>query len=809
MGDFKYTPMMEQYLDIKKDYKDSIVFFRLGDFYEMFFEDAHIASRELELALTGKDAGAPERVPMCGIPFHAANEYIEKLVKRGYKVAIVEQIEDPKEAVGIVKRGVIKMITPGTLSSGLNERENNFIASITYINRYYVLCYSDITTGEGYLSKFKKFDMLLNELLSLKIKEIVIDKSFNNILLKDFANTNSIMISIEENSNIDEELLFIVKNLPNELNKAVGLLLNYYEKTQYVKPKFFKEFVLYESMKYLSIDAFTKKNLEINETLRLSNRNGSLLWHLDHTETAMGSRLLSKWLNKPLIDRDLINERLDFVEKFNECFLVKKEIKTIFKNVYDLERIIARISANQANAKDLVWLRRSLERMPDLVSEIKKLDMPASNNLANNINTHRDLYELLEKALVNDPPLSVKEGGLINDGFNNELDEVRKIRTNGKDWILNYEQQERERFNIKTLKVGYNRVTGYYIEVSKGALSQIPEDSGYQRRATLANAERFISPELKHYEELVLNAKEKEENIEYEIFKELRSYANNFIKSLQELADIISEIDVYISLSDCAIKYNYVRPTFNNNREVNIVDGRHPVLSRILENDYIVNDVVINKYNTILITGPNMSGKSTYMRMLANIIIMAQMGSFVPAKVANLSIFDAIYTRIGASDDIISGQSTFMVEMSEANYAISNATKNSLVLFDEIGRGTATYDGMALAEAILEYLHEKVGCVVLFSTHYHELTALEGKLSRLKNVHVEAKETENGVAFMHKVISGPTDKSYGINVASLAGLPKSLIERSKEILLKLEETDNKKSLVTLDLFNFDKYEEKE
>ena len=809
MGDFKYTPMMEQYLDIKKDYKDSIVFFRLGDFYEMFFEDAHIASRELELALTGKDAGAPERVPMCGIPFHAANEYIEKLVKRGYKVAIVEQIEDPKEAVGIVKRGVIKMITPGTLSSGLSERENNFIASITYINRNYVLCYSDITTGEGYLSIFKKFDMLLNELLSLKIKEIVIDKSFNNVLLKDFANTNSIMISIEEDSNIDEELLFIVKNIPNELNKAVGLLLNYYEKTQYVKPKFFKEFVLYESMKYLSIDAFTKKNLEINETLRLSNRNGSLLWHLDHTETAMGSRLLSKWLNKPLIDRDLINERLDFVSKFNECFLVKKEIKDIFKNVYDLERIIARISANQANAKDLVWLRRSLERMPDLVSEIKKLDMEASTNLANNINTHRDLYELLEKALVNDPPLSVKEGGLINDGFNNELDEVRKIRTNGKDWILNYEQQERERFNIKTLKVGYNRVTGYYIEVSKGALSQIPEDSGYQRRATLANAERFISPELKHYEELVLNAKEKEETIEYEIFKELRSYANNFIKSLQELADIISEIDVYISLSDCAIKYNYVRPTFNNNREVNIVDGRHPVLSRILENDYIVNDVVINKYNTILITGPNMSGKSTYMRMLANIIIMAQMGSFVPAKVANLSIFDAIYTRIGASDDIISGQSTFMVEMSEANYAISNATKNSLVLFDEIGRGTATYDGMALAEAILEYLHEKVGCVVLFSTHYHELTALEGKLSRLKNVHVEAKETDNGVAFMHKVISGPTDKSYGINVASLAGLPKSLIERSKEILLKLEETDNKKSLVTLDLFNFDNYEEKE
>ena len=803
----KYTPMMEQYLEIKKDYKETIVFFRLGDFYEMFFEDAYTASRELELALTGKDAGAEERVPMCGIPYHAANEYIEKLVSRGYKIAIVEQIEDPKEAVGIVKRGVIKIITPGTIESGIREKDNNFIAVIDYVKREYILCYADITTGEGYVTSFKSFDILLNEVLGLHIKEVIVNSKFNNKKLKEFIDTNSIAFSVCDNVDEDSNLEFIYSDIEENYKNACRTLINYYILTQYQKPLFFKKFKSYVKESYLHLDAFTKKNLELTETIRLANRNGSLLWLIDKCNTAMGSRMIHKWLDKPLADKEEINERLNFVEALNLDFVAKEEIKKIFKDVYDLERIIGRISSGSANAKDLVWLRRSLRDIPKLKELVANLN-PHAKELASQINPHEELYTSLEKALVNDPPLSVKEGGLINDGFNAELDEVRNLSRNGKAWVMDYERQERERLGIKTLKVGYNRVTGYYIEISKGANQSLPEDLHYTRRATLANSERYISPELKKYEEAILNAKEKIESIEYDIFVNLRSYANKFVKSLQDLATIISELDCYISLSDIAVKYNYVRTRFNDKREVNIVDGRHPVLESIIGSDYIVNDVVINKFNTIIITGPNMSGKSTYMRMLASIIILAQIGSFVPAKVANLSIFDAIYTRIGASDDMVSGQSTFMVEMSEANYAISNATKNSLVLFDEIGRGTATYDGMALAEAILEYIHEKVGCITLFSTHYHELTALEGKLSRLKNVHVEAKETSNGVAFMHKVIDGPTDKSYGINVAELAGLPKSLISRSKAILNSLEESSNKEK-IKLDLFNFDDFDNKE
>ena len=803
--DFKYTPMMEQYLDIKKDYKDHIVFFRLGDFYEMFFDDAYLASRELELALTGKDAGAPERVPMCGIPYHAASEYIEKLVQRGHKIAIVEQIEDPREAQGIVKRGVVKIITPGTIESGLKDNENNFIASVGSLKREYILCYSDITTGEGYVSTYKSIEMLLNELLALHIKEIVVSSNFNNKIFYEFVKNNNITLSLMDNSNIEPELLYIVKEINEDYYPTIALLLNYFIKTQYQKPVYFKKFKSYVNEKYLHLDAFTKKNLELTETLRYLNRNGSLLWLIDKCNTAMGSRLLRKWIDKPLVDRELIEERLDFVESFNNSFMQKEEIKNVFKNVYDLERIITRISSGSANSKDLVWLRRSLESIPTLIDTLSQSSHDNLRNLAGTIDPHANLYNLLKEALVENPPLSVKEGGMINDGFNPQLDEVRNISRNGKDWIINYEKSERERLGVKTLKVGYNRVTGYYIEISKGALSELGEDIGYTRRATLANSERFISEDLKNYEQLVLNAKERIETLEYEIFVSLRNEAAKYITSLQSLAEIIANIDAYISLSDISVKYNYVRPRFNNERKINIVDGRHPVLEAILKSDYILNDIVVNKYNVILITGPNMSGKSTYMRMLACIIVLAQIGSFVPAKSADLMIFDAIFTRIGASDDLVSGQSTFMVEMSEANYAISNATKNSLVLFDEIGRGTATYDGMALAQAILEYLHEKVGAVVLFSTHYHELTRLEGTLSRLKNVHVMAEETENGVKFLHKVVDGPTDKSYGINVAELAGLPKSLTKRSKDILASLEENNNKEA-IKLDLFNFDEFD---
>lgn len=808
MKEEKYTPMIEQYLSIKKDYKDHIVFFRLGDFYEMFFDDAYLASKELELALTGKDAGVSERVPMCGIPYHAANDYIEKLVQRGYKIAIVEQIEDPKEAVGIVKRGVVKIITPGTIETGIKDNENNYIASLGGKKNEYVLCYSDITTGEGYISLYNSIEMLLNELVALHIKEIIVKSDFNNKLFYDFIKNNSITLSIMDNTTINPELLYIFEDIDDKYNDTIAILLNYFIKTQYQIPTYFKKFKSFANEKYLHIDAFTKKNLEVTETLRYGNRNGSLLWLIDNCNTAMGSRLLRKWLERPLVDVNKINERLDFIDAFNNSYLAKEEIKKLFKNVYDLERIITRISSSSANSKDLVWLRRSLECIPSLKNYLENSNFANLKNLSSSINPHSSLYSLLKEALVDNPPLSVKEGGMINEGFNKDLDEIREISKNGNEWLLNYEKSEKERLGIKTLKVGYNRVTGYYIEISKGAYNDLKEETGYTRRSTLVNSERFISKELKEYEEKLLNAKEKIESLEYEIFVGLRKEAAKYVASLQNLAEIISMIDAYISLSDISIKYNYVRPTFNTNRCVNIVDGRHPVLEAILKNDYILNDVVINKYNVILITGPNMSGKSTYMRMLASIIILAQIGSFVPAKSADLMVFDAIFTRIGASDDLVSGQSTFMVEMSEANYAISNATKDSLVLFDEIGRGTATYDGMALAQAILEYLHEKVGAIVLFSTHYHELTSLEGVLKRLKNVHVLAKETENGVKFLHKVVDGPTDKSYGINVAELAGLPKSLTKRSKDILLSLEENSNKES-IKLDLFNFDEYDNKE
>ena len=805
-GEKKYSPMIEQYLEIKKDYQDVIIFYRVGDFYEMFFDDAILGSKELELALTGKDAGVEERIPMCGVPFHAADTYIEKLVERGYKVAIVEQTEDPKEAVSLVKRGVIKLITPGTIDTGLREKENNYIAAIGYYKREYILCYSDITTGEGYVATFKSFDLLANEILSLKIKEVIVNHSFSHIGLKDFVLKNNLVLSYQDEIKDMDSLNYIVGEISEEYHFVVFMLLSYFIETQKTIPNYFKPFHSYVKEEYLHIDAFTKKNLEITETLRLNNRNGSLLWLMDKCNTAMGSRMLHKWMDKPLVNRELIERRLDYIESFNNHVIEKEEIKSTFKNVYDLERIIGRICQGSANAKDLVWLRRSLKDIP-LVKEV--LLSMNQQELANNIDPHTALFELLNVALVENPPLSVKEGGMINEGFNSDLDEVRAISTNGREWILNYEAKERERTGLKTLKVGYNRVTGYYIEITKGALKGLPQELEYERRATLVNSERFISPELKHYETMVLNAKERIETLEYEIFIQLRNKAKSYVKSLQALADIISEIDCYISLSDIAIKNNYVRPSFNDKKEINIVDGRHPVLETLLGPKYIVNDVVINKYNMILITGPNMSGKSTYMRMLASIIILAQIGSFVPAKVANLSIMDAIFTRIGASDDLVSGQSTFMVEMMEANYAITNATKNSLVLFDEIGRGTATFDGMAIAQSILEYLHEKVGCITLFSTHYHELTSLDKKLKHLKNVHVEAEETENGVAFLHKVLDGPTDKSYGINVASLAGLPKSLIERSKQVLDVLEEDSKTHKGITLDLFNFDDFEEKE
>ncbi len=671
------------------------------------------------------------------------------------------------------------------------------------------MCYCDLSTGEGYITKLASFEVLAQELLSLHIKEIVVKTGYTNAKLSEFVKQNQIVLSLVADADIPNELLPIVAGIEEEYYPAIGVILHYFMETKKQMPSHLKPIQNYIHEHYLHLDAFTKKNLELCETLRYNNKSGSLLWHLDRCETAMGSRMLHKWLDKPLLDINKINERLDFIECLNSHYLEKAQIKDYFKNVYDLERIIGRIASGNANAKDLVWLRKSLQYIPEIKQLISQLDLPSARIYADSIADHQELYSILSRALVDNPPLSIKEGGMIQEGFDSKLDEIKSILKNSKDWILNYERTQKELTGIKTLKVGYNRVTGYYIEVSKGAISSLPEDIGYERRATLANAERFISKELKEYEDIVLHSNEQIVSIEYEIFAKLREIASTYISSLQELADRLATMDCYIALSDVATKFNYVRPSFNTNRKVTIVDGRHPVLETILKSGYIVNDVDINLYNMMLITGPNMSGKSTYMRMLATIAILAQIGSFVPAKSADLMIFDAIYTRIGASDDLVSGQSTFMVEMMEANYAIMNATKDSLILFDEIGRGTATYDGMALAQAILEYVHERIGCVTLFSTHYHELTVLDQKLKRLKNVHVEAKETEHGVAFLHKVLDGPTDKSYGINVASLAGLPKSLIARSKMILDTLEEESNTKKGISLDLFNFLEYDSKE
>ncbi len=806
----QYTPMMQQYLDIKKDYLDTIVFFRLGDFYEMFFNDAIVASKELEIALTGKDAGAKERVPMCGIPHHAATLYIERLIEKGYKIAIVEQVEDPKEAKGIVKRDVVKLITPGTIieDGSIKENENNYLVAVKEARGFFILAYSDFSTGENYITTIPyDLDYLVSELNSLKTKEIIVSSSFDKKTIERLQKNYYILVSFCDESKIPSYLEGLVSDIDNkEMIETFGMLLNYILKTQKRELMHLQKLAIYQSSQFLRIDVHSKRNLEIFTTLRNNQKMGSLLWLIDHCNTAMGSRELHKWLERPLLNKKDIVDRQDIIEDIMKNYLIKEDIKENLKNVYDLERIVGRISYGNANAKDLVQLRHSLENIPKLKELVLSLSSNVAQELGQKINPLRDLYDLLMKAVVDNPPLTIKEGGIIKDGFNEELDNIRIAKHNGKNWIIDLEQKEKERTGIKNLKIGYNRVFGYYIEISKGNLDLLPEDSSYERKQTLANAERFVTKELKEQEALILGADDKIIKLEYEIFLSLRDFVSEKISDLQALAKIISQIDVYCSLADVSEKNGYVRPIITDGRDINIVNGRHPVIEKVMDKTFVANDVVVNKYNTLLITGPNMSGKSTYMRMLAVIAIMTQIGMFVPADYALMPIFDQIFTRIGASDDLVSGQSTFMVEMLEANNAISNATKNSLILFDEIGRGTATYDGMALAQAIIEYVHEKIGCTTLFSTHYHELIQLENTLKRLKNVHVTAKEENKGVVFLHKVLDGPTDKSYGINVAQLAHLPRALIERSKQILEHLQA--NNKQTVELDLFNFDDYEEK-
>ena len=789
----KLSPMMRHYVELKDKYEDTIIFYRLGDFYEMFFEDALLVSHELELTLTGKQAGLDERVPMCGIPYHASEIYIDKLIKKGYKVAICEQLEDPKMAKGMVKRDVTEIISSGTIisSNSLNEKENNFIGSIVDFKYCYVLTYTDITTGELYCEILDHNNSkVINKIIFLGIKEVIldsnVDKEIYHKLRDNYRITTSLIDDIYESNDYDR----VIKNVTDtRYIHGFKHLLNYLVVNQKRNMDHLEEIVIKKNDDYLKMDIHTKRNLELTESMRNKERMYSLLWLLDDTKTAMGSRKLKSWIEFPLVDKDKIEKRYDVVSILNQEFILCEELRKYLYEVYDLERLCGRIALKTANARDLLQLKKSLEVLPkinDILKSINYKELPDVSSL----------YQLLVDSIYESPPVGLKEGYLIKDGFNKELDELKDLRSGGKDFISNFEIQERERTGIKNLKVGFNKVFGYYIEISKGSLQFVTEDMQYERKQTLANCERFINPLLKEKEKIILSSEEKIINLEYELFISIRDKCLEYIRDIQEIAKIISEIDVLSTFSIICSKYNYVRPIINDDNVVNIIESRHPVVEAFIKEEYVPNDIVMDENtNILLITGPNMAGKSTYMRQLGIIVIMAQIGCFIPAKSGTLPIFDKIFTRIGASDDLVSGESTFMVEMTEAGNAITNATRKSLILFDELGRGTATFDGMSLAQAILEYIHDTISCKTLFSTHYHELTDLEKTLPNLKNKHVSAKEENGNITFLHKVLDGSVDKSYGINVARLANLPSEVIDRADEILKVYEKKENDRDIV--------------
>ncbi len=789
----KLSPMMKHYVELKDKYEDTIILYRLGDFYEMFFEDAEVVAHALELTLTGKSAGLDEKVPMCGVPFHAADIYIDKLIKKGFKVAICEQLEDPKFAKGIVKRDVIEVISSGTIIStnSLNEKENNYIGCLYDFSYGFVLTYSDITTGEIYSEILENnTDDIVYKLLSLEIKEVITNSSIDKNLLAKIK-SQKIPVTISDNV-LENDYNNIYQDLSdNRVILSIKMLLYYLSVTQKRNLSHFQKVMIKKKESFLTMDIHTKRNLELTECLRTKERNYSLLWLLDNTKTAMGSRKLKNFIENPLLDVNKINKRYDVVAKLLEEFIISDELRSDLYEVYDLERLCGRISFGSATAKDLLQLKLSLKVLPKIKEKLEKI------NFYDRIETLDDLYILLEKAIYEEPPNSLKEGFLIKEGYSKELDELKELRRGGKDFISMFESQERQRTGIKGLKVGFNKVFGYYIEVSKSYLPLITEEMGYIRKQTLANCERFITPLLKEKEDLVLSAEDKIINLEYNLFIEIRDKCKNYISKLQEVSKTISEIDVLSSFALVSEKYNYVRPRLSSANEIKIISSRHPVVEKVLTTtEYVPNDIIMDeKTDILLITGPNMAGKSTYMRQLGIIAIMAQIGCFVPAKEATLPVFDKIFTRIGASDDLVSGESTFMIEMMESSRAIKNATKNSLVLFDELGRGTATFDGMSLAEAILEYIAKKIKCKTLFSTHYHELTDMEKTLSNLQNKHVSAIEENGNIIFLHKVKDGSVDKSYGINVAKLAGLPDEVIERATSILKVYESKEKQKDLV--------------
>lgn len=799
------TPMMRQYFEIKENYKDCILFFRLGDFYEMFFEDAKIASRELELVLTGRDCGLEERAPMCGIPFHAASSYIARLVNKGYKVAIGEQVEDPSVAKGIVKRDVIKVITPGTFieSSEDSEYKNTYLMCIIEENSSFGIAISDISTGEFKVTSFNSMkSTLLDEITKVNPKEILVDVKITDSILDEISTVSQALITKRNLSKeicSEEELInqfseVCIVNL-NDLSKKVsGALLKYIYDTQKITLTNINLLEYYDIVNYMTIDGNSRRNLELTESLKEKSKKGSLIWVLDKTETSMGGRAIRKWIEEPLIIKKEIEKRLEGVEELFNNGYFNEDLRLLLKEIYDIERIVGKVSNKNVNAKDLISLRNSIDKLPGIKKHLSKANSNILKEWFKELDELIDVKNLLSNSILDDPSISVKEGNIIKDGYNEEVDSLRTAKLHGKEWIAALENREREFTGIKSLKVGYNKVFGYYIEISKANYSSIPEGR-YIRKQTLANAERFITQELKEMEDKILGAEEKLISLEYNLFVEIREAIEREIPRLKQSARIIGNLDALSTLALIALENDYTKPLINESGIIDIKEGRHPVVEKVIGNgEFVANDTNLNTKDNrlLLITGPNMAGKSTYMRQVALITLMAQIGSFVPAKEANISVCDKIFTRIGASDDLAGGKSTFMVEMWEVSNILKNATSKSLVLLDEVGRGTSTYDGLSIAWSVIEYIsnNKNLKCKTLFATHYHELTRLEGNIDGVKNYSVAVSEVEDNIIFLRKIVEGGADQSYGIEVAKLAGLPSEVIERAKEILSSLENNNN-------------------
>ena len=809
----EYSPMMQHYLDTKKQYSDCVLFYRLGDFYEMFYEDAEVVSRELELTLTGKDCGQEKRAPMSGIPFHAAEGYIAKLIEKGYKVAICEQVEDPKTAKGMVKREVVRVVTPGTVmeSNLLEEKKNNYIMAIYKSGIYFGICVCDVSTGEflaTQIMEHNNFERLLDEIARYSPAEIIVsDMMFNSKTeLEKIKERFDTYISKEDEDSFDGEfeLLSSMYNIIDDKNEkiddkklpekklaiyAINALLKYLEDTQKTSLDHINTIKIYNTTRYMALDINARRNLEITEKMRDKTKKGTLLWVLDRTSTSMGGRLLRRWLNDPLIDRAEINERLDAVEELKNSLILRGDVIEYLKKVYDIERLAGKISYGSANGRDLISLKNSVKQLPYVKNVLAGVSSKMLKNIASQLDTLDDVYEIIEKSIVDEPPIGVKDGGVIKLGYDPEIDKLKTATTEGKRWILDLEAKEREETGIKGLKIGFNKVFGYFIEVTKSNLAMVPER--YVRKQTLANAERYITEDLKNLENQILGAEERVITLEYNAFCQIRETIEKQIERLQKTAALVSTLDVLTSFATVAEDMNYVKPIVDDAGVIDIKDGRHPVIEKMItSNNFVPNDTYLdqNDNRLAIITGPNMAGKSTFMRQVALITLMAQVGSFVPASSARIGVVDKIFTRVGASDDLSMGHSTFMVEMMEVATILKEATKNSLVILDEIGRGTSTYDGLSIAWAVAEYIadKEKCGAKTLFATHYHELTELEEKIEGVKNYSIAVKEKGEDIIFLRKIVNGGTDESYGVHVARLAGVPKIVTSKANEILQSLE-----------------------